>query len=280
MNRTRARLVTVAAVAAAVAATTAGTAAAAPDRPGVVSGNTWQLRDSLTSGPPTTTFGYGSTRDVRVTGDWDGNGTKTAGIVRAVNGNWFWYLRNSNSAGSADVAAFAYGKPFASQTATAGDIPVVGDWDGDGKDGPGVVRVKLGSATPRWLLRNATTSGSANHDFAYGAPGDSDFVVGDWDGNGTSTPGLYRAYLNDRPYWLLRNANSGGAAQIQVQYGSTTLPEYPVVGDWNGDGRDGIGLIRKEGSRNRWLLRETATAGSAQHSFVFGNWTEPTFAWS
>ena len=280
MTRTRARVAAVAALATAVVATTAGTALAAPDRPGVVSGSTWQLRNALSSGGPTTSFGYGRTTDVHVTGDWDGNGTKTAGIVRAVGGNWVWYLRNSNSTGGADVPAFAYGKPFATPDSDDGDLPIAGDWNGDGKDGPGVVRLRYGSVAPRWLLRDVTTSGIAQNNFAYGSAYDTDFVTGDWDGSGTDTPGLFRAYQNDRPYWLLRNANSSGPAQSQFQFGSTTQAEAPVAGDWNGDGTAGIGLLRYENGRYRWLLRETATAGSAQHSFVYGNWGQPVVVWS
>jgi hypothetical protein len=270
MRSTRTRLAVVAAVAAAVVGATAGTAGAAPDRPGVVTNGVWELRNALTTGNATTRFTFGKATDYPVTGDWDGNGTATPGIVRAVGGNWVWYLRNSQGAGPADIAPFTYGRTY---NGPNGDYPIVGDWDGDGKDGPGVVRERYRTGPPRWLLRNATTSGSAQHDFIYGAPTDFTFFTGDWDGNGTDTPALVRGGPTVRTTWLLRNSNSGGAAQAQFQFGSPSQVEYPVVGDWNDDGRDGIGLIREEGTRARWLLRETASAGAAQHSFLFGSAT-------
>jgi hypothetical protein len=41
----------------------------------------------------------------------------------------------------------------------------------------------------------------------------------------------------------------------------------PLVGDWNGDGVDGIGLYRN----GRWLLRDVAESGSsADYVFMFG----------
>lgn len=271
MHRISTRLAMVAVAAAAAVAASAGTAAAepnTPDRPGVA-GGTWELRDSLTTGPATTRFGFGRTTDFPITGDWDGDGVSTPGIVRAVNGNWVWYLRNSNSAGAAQLPAFAYGKTYTSDR--SGDIPIVGDWDGDGADGPGVVRWRYGVAAPRWLLRDALSSGSAQNDFVFGGVRDVNFYTGDWDGNGSSTPGLIRGGAAVRQTWLLRNANSSGGANLQFQYGSLTHQEGAIIGDWDGDGRDGIGLIREENGRFRWLLRETASAGNAQHSFVFGN---------
>jgi hypothetical protein len=54
-----------------------------------------------------------------VVGDWDGNGTTTIGVFDPSIGNF--YLRNSNSAGVADLSIFFGG---------SGDIPIAGDWDG------------------------------------------------------------------------------------------------------------------------------------------------------
>src|SRR5690348_9397307 len=76
---------------------TAGAARTTADppatRPFIVRDTTWFLRDSLTSGPATTTFGYGDRGDLPMAGDWDGNGTFTPGVVR---GNT-WFLRNSDT---------------------------------------------------------------------------------------------------------------------------------------------------------------------------------------
>ena len=51
-------------------------------------------------------FGYGGTTDLPITGDWDGNGTFTPGVVR--NGSR-WYLRNANTTGPGTIA-FDYGR--------------------------------------------------------------------------------------------------------------------------------------------------------------------------
>ena len=77
-----------------------------------------------------------------------------------------WFLRNTPSSGSADIH-FTFGSPL--------DLPIVGDWDGDGIVTPGVVRGNT------FYLRNSNTSGVADVVFTYGDPGDK-VIVGDWDG--------------------------------------------------------------------------------------------------
>lgn len=208
----------------------AAPALAAPaSHPGVVrGGNTWLLRDTLTGGPATTTFTDGAPGDgIHVMGDWDGDGDKTPGIVRIQgdfqNSHYVWYLRNSNTAGVADVPPFAYGRPsFGFEE--PGDSPIVGDWDGDGTDTPGVIR-GLGQGTLRWLLRDSNSGGPADIALSYGR-GFDEAAVGDWDGDGIDGVGVTRD-VGTNLSWLLRNALTSGPAQISFGYGRTD--DRPVV---------------------------------------------------
>ena len=119
-----------------------------------------------------------------------------------------WYLRNSNTTGAAD-ASFRYGN--------SGDVPIVGDWNGDGIDTPGVVRGDT------WYLRNANTSGVAHIALRYGNSGDVP-IVGDWNGDGIDTPGVVRGDT-----WYLRNANTSGVGHIAFRYGN--VGDRPLVRD-------------------------------------------------
>jgi hypothetical protein len=157
-----------------------------------------------------------------------------------------WWLRSSNGPGGADVT-FAYGGGT--------DVPVVGDWDGDGITTIGVYRPPSSDGDAGWwFLRNENSGGWWDvPEFAYGGPGDIP-VVGDWNGDGTTTIGVYRpphSVLNQQSFgiWLLRNSNDGGPWDIPVDYGEEG--ELPVVGDWNGDGDADIGLFRPSDSRWR-----------------------------
>ena len=62
-------------------------------------------------------FAYGLSGDQPLIGDWNNDGIDTVGVYR----NNTFYLRNTNTAGIADLA-FGLGNP--------GDLPVAGDWDG------------------------------------------------------------------------------------------------------------------------------------------------------
>jgi hypothetical protein len=139
-------------------------------------------------------------------------------------------------------------------------IPVVGDWDRSGAEGPGLVRGNV------WYVNDSFDS-TAEHVLAYGKVGDS-FVAGDWNGDGTATPGVVRG--NN---WYLNDGFDAGAEHV-VSYGS--LGDKPLVGDWNGDGTATPGVVRG----NTWYLNDGFDAspehvfqyGKATDTFVVGDW--------
>ena len=263
---------------AAAGTATAATAQAAPSKPAIVNGNTWYLRNSLTSGPATTTFRYGSGGDIPVMGDWDGNGTKTPGMVRATPSGgrtvYTWYLRNSNTSGVADLPPFVYGDVTFVAVDQLGTLPVVGDWNGDGIDTVGVMMYGQEAANAvRWFLRDSNSAGPATYAMTFGT-GRGYPVTGDWDGDGKDGIGL-------RPpgVWALHNTlvTSGKVgADLQFRYGSSTVPELPVVGDWDGNGTDTPAVLRNDtpavaGGYPNWLYRNSNTTGPANGQFRFGS---------
>jgi hypothetical protein len=71
----------------------------------------------------------------------------------------------------------------------------------------------------------------------------------------------------------LRNSNSAGAATYQFSCGTTG--DLPVVGEWDLDGRDEIGVYRT----GQWLLRNRLTSASTSRSFTFGTATSRPVVW-
>jgi hypothetical protein len=106
--------------------------------------------------------------------------------------------------------------------------------------------------------------------FYFGVPGDVAFL-GDWDGDGEKTPGLYRPG-SGRVF--LRHANDTGVADEQFYLG---VPgDVPLVGDWDGDGRDSFGVFRP--STGSVYLRNALSTGAADHSYPFGTAGHHPFA--
>jgi hypothetical protein len=154
-----------------------------------------------------------------------------------------WHLRSSLSAGTADIS-FVYGLP--------GDIPLFGDWDGNGVRTPGVVRGNT------WLLRNSNSTGNADIVFQFGLAGDTP-IAGDWDGDGKDTPGVVRA-----GQWYLRDSTTTGSADDQFGFGAPA--DVPLVGDWDGDSDDNPGVARAGSCFDcfdYWFLRTENNTGDA-----------------
>jgi hypothetical protein len=171
----------------------------------------------------------------------------TAGVYRPDVSAYL--LRNSNSAGNPDLA-ITFG--------VEGDIPIVGDWDGDGIVTIGMYR----PVEATFYLRNSNTNGDPDILVAFGEPGDIP-VVGDWDGDGTTTVGVYRPSTST---FLLRNSNTPGEPDIIVNYGKKG--DMPIAGDWDGNGTVTIGVYRP--ALHEFLLRNSNRPGDPDLTIAFG----------
>ena len=117
----------------------------------------------------------------------------------------WWYLRNSNATGAANIMA-GYGAPGGNW------IPLSGDWTGNGTDTLGLYN----PATGFFYLRNSNTTGVGNIS---------------WTGAGHDSIGMYDPATST---WYLRNELSTGVADLTFVFGSPGSDWLPVVGDWSG----------------------------------------------
>ncbi|MBK9738980.1 MAG: hypothetical protein IPO93_05625 [Actinobacteria bacterium] len=185
--------------------------------PGRYEAGQWFVTNASVDSPQweaKTSFG-GDPADIPVVANLDKDKKADIGVFRA--GTWIWQRAN--------------GKPARNdQFGAAGDIPIVGDWDGDGRDDIGVVRggawiLRLTriDAKPAWVGKDVQVSmvreaRAAVLQFPYGLPTDTP-VVGDWDRDGRSDPGVVR---NGRD-WLL----SDGLGKLK----GTTRELHILIGD-------------------------------------------------
>lgn len=87
-------------------------------------------------------------------------------------------------------------------------------------------------------------------------------VVGDWDGDGVDTVGVYDPATSR---FMLQNINETGAP---IAYNFVFGPHggVPVSGDWTGSGHDSVGVYYS----GVFYLRNTLSAGPADERIVFG----------
>ncbi len=210
------------------------------------------LRNSNMNGPVSTVIRYGPNGNTAlpIVGDWAGSGTDTIGAYDQTHGQFL--LRYSNSPGPADKV-FNLGIP--------GDTPLAGDWIGQGHDGAGVFRPTNGIL----YLKNALTTGFADYFLVLGNPGDIG-ISEDWDTNGIDSPGVYRPNLAK---FYLSNKVTNGVVFGDVAFVYGTTYNRPLVGDWSGTGRVGIGIF--DPGTGVFSLRNTLTPGAADTATVFGS---------
>ncbi len=163
-----------------------------------------------------------------------------------------WRLRSPDS----DVSVFYYGNP--------GDVPLVGDWDCDEIETPGLYRQSDGFV----YLRNSNTQGNADLEFYFGDPGDVP-LAGDFNGDGCDTVSLYRR-SEGRVYVINRLGDgSGGLGAAEYAYYFGNPGDKAFVGDFGGNGTDTIGLHRE--STGLVYFRNSNTQGIADFEFYFGD---------
>jgi hypothetical protein len=176
----------------------------------------------------------GNAGDIPIIGDWNGSGTAKIGIIRTAtgltwyadyNGNWIWE-------GSLIDKVSAFG--------SAGDIPIIGDWNGDGKSKIGSFRQ---SARSFYLDYNGDWLWNAAIDktVVWGVTEDLP-IVGDWTGTGYTKIGTFRPSTGH--FFLDWDGDFAWNGLYDKNYaGFGVAGVVPIIGDWNGDGKSKIGAF-------------------------------------
>jgi len=199
-----------------------------------------------------------------VEGQWLDQGD-IIGLLGTTGGSSGPHLHYEQSLAGSNQHAYFDGTQLTYNTtirsASCGDVPAVGDWNGDGVTDVGVLRR---SATP--AFRRRLPDGTVSP-IRLGASVDLP-VTGDWNGDGTSEVGTWSRL--SRTFSL-----RGPRGRLQrIVYGA--VRDLPITGDWDGDGRTEVGTYRPTSGVFRLRARdETFTRynfGSAAAAPVTGDW--------
>jgi hypothetical protein len=168
--------------------------------------------------------------------DYDGDGKADIAVYRPSTGSWF-IIQSSNGA----VRAVEWGAPRVPGD-PVGDIPVPGDYDGDGKDDITAYRPSTGF----WFI--IQSSNGAVRAQQWGAGGDVP-MPGDYDGDGKTDIAVYRPSTGT---WFILNSSTGGVRS--QQWGAAS--DRPVPGDYDGDGKADIAVYRP--SSGTWHIIQSS----------------------
>ena len=168
------------------------------------------------------------TSDVPLLGDIDGDGRADLVVWSVSTGTFRWV---TSSSGYSDATAGT--KQWGNQG--LGDVPLLGDIDGDGKSDLIVWRASTG--TWYWLTSSTGYSYAAANGVRWGDQTGGDVpLVGDIDGDAKAELIIWRESTGIW-YWL--NSSAGyaypnAAARI---FGDQRRADVPLLGDFDGDGR-------------------------------------------
>lgn len=200
---------------------------------------------------------FGGTGDIRVYGDFDGDGKLDYAFFRPGTGTWYvrFFVAPNN------LETLQFGLP--------GDIPVPADYDGDGITDYAVWRPFDGT----WHIFPSHTQ--VPQTVQFGLNGDIP-IVGTFDAARCVTPGVPAGCLTNpkaslvvwRPsngVWYTMQNNNGGTV-ITPQWG---LPgDVPLAGDWDGDGKQDLAVWRP--SNGYFYIVPSGTPGAPiQKQFGF-----------
>jgi hypothetical protein len=171
-------------------------------------------------------WGHQAFGDVSVPGDYDGDGLLDPAVWRPGTGTWH-VLPSASGYQVASAWAVQWGHQ------AYGDVPVPGDYDGDGQTDLAVWRKGPGV----WYVLRSSTNYTQYSAWTWGGDAYGDVPVpGDYDGDGKTDPAVWR---KGPGVWYALKSSTGYSGQdfLAIQWGADQYGDEPVPADYDGDGQ-------------------------------------------
>ena len=193
-------------------------------------------------------FPFGTSQDVAMAGDFDGDGKADPTVYRSTNKTWYT-LKSTN--GEVETRIFG----------AQGDSPKIGDFDGDGKHDIAIYR----SSTQNWWI-NQSTDGVVVYNFGADIKDIHSLLPADYTGDGKTDLAFSTNVLGSTNLeWFILRSEDLSFYSFPFGRGG----DSPAVGDYDGDGKADAAVYRK--TQRTWYIQES-TDGTKILSF--GNNTD------
>ncbi len=175
-------------------------------------------------------FQFGQSSDLPAPADYDGDGRTDIAVFRenvpGAGAKSYFYITNSSDNSFRPV-----------QFGTQGDVPISGDWDGDGIADIAVYRnASVAGGQSYFFYRPSSQPGVDFRSIAWGTFGDK-AVRGDFDGDGKLDAAVFRP--SNATWYILQSSNN---QFVQQPFGAAS--DIPVPADYDGDGKTDIAVFR------------------------------------
>ncbi|GBL03801.1 FG-GAP-like repeat-containing protein [Glaciecola sp. KUL10] len=201
-------------------------------------------------------FGVRAT-DIPTPGDFDGDGITDFAVRRSSDSTW--YILNSsgtnyNSYRGDKIQRIRFGL-------SKDDIPVQGDYDGDGITD---IAIRRPSSHTWYVLNSSGTNfnsqrGDKIQRVRFGLRADDIPVPADYDGDGITDFAVRR--VADRSWYILQSSD-GEIRRVRFGLSETDIP---VVADYDGDGKADIAVRRP--SSTMWFILKSSTGEIIREKF-------------